>query len=829
MGVAGQVGIALEDVQVRFGQQHLDVVEHGGEERPVARHLRHRINAVFGHALLQRVAHAVPAGQAGAVLRPRKHPRDRAQVGDAALTAARRPRADLQPLDHVHRGRGAEVGVEPGIVVHQRAVRGARVGGQAAGHVAPAARARFLRPRAKARPQHRAGGLLQVAQGQRADAVLAVDHLALLGHPHPPVHGAARRGDDGALGLAAAAAHRAAAPMEEHQPHAGLPGQPHQVYLGPLQRPARSQQATVLGAVGIAQHHDLAITAGAHVAAVDGVVEQRTHHPGGGVQVVDRLEQRRHVQRHFAIALAFRAAGNARQRQHRQRVGGVAAHADDVGAEGIGAVALARRLHRAEDLQRGRRRFRIRHLRPRRFDQGVQPLQPLLQRPIAPVVVTLQRAKRGVVGRRVLAQVQRCHMEAEAARAPQQAPQRQATGMVAAVGRQAGLDQLQVGEEFIDGAVGVARVRIQPRRHQLQQLAVRHVLLPRAQRSGSLGHGVAVRGQAFLDITADTGAVAGLGQHPSQRPQLVAVLRQHLRALRGERRLDGVGAHVGIAIHVAAHPGAEAQHVGQFDALAPGRLHRIAEDLVERRQHPEQHAQVVANVVDLVGHRGPPRRRLGGLPGGGQRLADARLVAQPLLGRAGAVDVRHQPVHDHLLLGQQRTPDGLGRVGGEHRLHPRPGQQRLQLVQGHAIGVQRRQHRFQSARLGAVVAALVLAPAADAVHPLGQVDGPEPGRERPHQRVGVGRRHLCQFRGQRVRRLVVLAPRDRGPAHRLHLVQQRRRHLFGEHLAHHCTQAAHVVAQQGVGLGKFKRSTQRGAGIGGRRGWAHSPKATQAG
>src|SRR5690606_40054359 len=59
-----------------------------------------------------------------------------------------------------------------------------------------------------------------------------------------------------------------------------------------------------------------------------------------------------------------------------------------------------------------------------------------------------------------------------------------------------------------------------------------------------------------------------------------------------------------------------------FRSPAPGRFHRVGEHLVEGRQHAEQHAQVVADVVHLVGHRGLERRRLRGLPGGGQRLAD---------------------------------------------------------------------------------------------------------------------------------------------------------------------------------------------------------------
>src|SRR5690606_3039406 len=188
-------------------------------ERPVARHLGHRILAVALHAVAQGVADAIPAGEAGAVLRPGEHPRDRAQVVDAALAPARGARADLQSLDHVHRRGGAEVVEEIRLLVHQRAIVRARCRGQIARDLLPAVLARIARARPQGRAQHRAGGLLEVAQGQRADAVLAVDHLALLGDAHRAVHRAAWRGHDRALGLAAAAAHRTATTVEEHDAH----------------------------------------------------------------------------------------------------------------------------------------------------------------------------------------------------------------------------------------------------------------------------------------------------------------------------------------------------------------------------------------------------------------------------------------------------------------------------------------------------------------------------------------------------------------------------------------------------------------------------------
>src|SRR3546814_6643191 len=103
---------------------------------PVARHLRENFVSVGLYAVPQRVADAVPRRQAGAVLRPVEHPRDRAQPADAGVAPARGARTDVQALDHVDRRGGAEVVVETRLVVDQRAVAVARDAGQPGGNFA---------------------------------------------------------------------------------------------------------------------------------------------------------------------------------------------------------------------------------------------------------------------------------------------------------------------------------------------------------------------------------------------------------------------------------------------------------------------------------------------------------------------------------------------------------------------------------------------------------------------------------------------------------------------------------------------------------------------
>ena len=118
--------------------------------------------------------------------------------------------------------------------------------------------------------------LVSDLDGQRTDAVLAVDHLALLGHTQASVHAASRRSFDRARGLATATADGAATTMEESQFDTEFVCCRQQFHLPALQAPARSGDATVLAAVGIAQHHHLHVVARFEMRAVDRVGQQIT-------------------------------------------------------------------------------------------------------------------------------------------------------------------------------------------------------------------------------------------------------------------------------------------------------------------------------------------------------------------------------------------------------------------------------------------------------------------------------------------------------------------------------------------------------------------------
>ena len=226
-----------------------------------------------------------------------------------------------------------------------------------------------------------------------------MDHFALFGDAQHAVDGAARRGDDRAFGLAAPAADRTAATVKKHDAHAGLLREFQQFDLGALQRPARGEDAAVLRAVGIAQHHRLLAAARLQMTAIHGVVEQCAHDFGRGAQIVDGFEQRCDIQRDFIAAFTtmLDTARRTCQRQHRQRIGSAAAHADDVRAERMRAERGARLAHGTHHRKR-RLRGRCLDVDLRRaFDQRMQRRDTLCRCACGPLRIAQQRGDCGVM------------------------------------------------------------------------------------------------------------------------------------------------------------------------------------------------------------------------------------------------------------------------------------------------------------------------------------------------------------------------------------------------------------------------------------------------
>ncbi|MNF48909.1 hypothetical protein D3C84_301710 [compost metagenome] len=319
--------VVLRQPEVGLEEHHLQHLEAGAEEGPLAAHLvQHALLAVI-YGLLQPLVGTEPGRQHQPVLGPGEDPGDGAQALDAAVGLALGGTGAERQLAELHlRGGGAEVGHEVRMTAHYAAVVIAGDGGQLLHHGAPALLG--LGWRQQVPLQHGAGVEVQAVDGDLGQAELEADHLALFGDPQTTAQGSRRLGQDRLMGGGAAATDGAATAMEQGEADVVGLSQPHQGFHGGVLGPAGGHHARVLGGIRVADHHVLATL---DVTAIPVHRQQALHHGGARHQVFLGLEQRRH--RHAELATGF-----LQQQLHRQDVGGGAGHGDDVDAERIGVV-----------------------------------------------------------------------------------------------------------------------------------------------------------------------------------------------------------------------------------------------------------------------------------------------------------------------------------------------------------------------------------------------------------------------------------------------------------------------------------------------------------
>jgi hypothetical protein len=287
--------------------------------------------------------------------------------------------------------------------------------------------------------------------------------------------------------------------------------------------------------------------------------------------------------------------------------------------------------------------------------------------------------------------------------------------------------------------------------------------------------------------------------------------------------------HVGRAFHVAADPGAEAQHGGRLEiryARAVQLLQRRRDLFVERRHDAIQHlGEVEDGVLALVGHRQPLPRMFLGLPAGGDLGAQARVQAAMLV----RIELRIQAVEEdpcHALLAPQLRPArGFRRMGDEHGLDAQRREQVQHLVEAEPFGTQLRQRVLDAAGLrAAAVGEEVFAAAAYAMHPLGQVDRLEPRGKRPDQVARDLRRAACDAQRELPAASRVAVPPGEG---RLTVafdqIEQRVATLLAQRLPDQHAELVDVLAQREVLGGELdlvamhgpRDSTRRGLRGGG--------------
>ncbi len=245
------------------------------------------------------------------------------------------------------------------------------------------------------------------------------------------------------------------------------------------------------------------------------------------------------------------------------------------------------------------------------------------------------------------------------------------------------------------------------------------------------------------EITSGSTATRDRDWLSHQAGDLGAVTIDDMALVRGQGGLDRIRPHVRIAVHVAPDPGTETQE-GREGVIAGVLAERLVQGrgqaFVEGRQDAvENVGEIEKHLFQLVVHGGPDRRVLLGLPGGRDRHADAGPGHRLFRRHPRGVQSFQQSPGDDLFFFQEGAPRGLGGMGGEHRRDSRLPEQFQHLVPAHALRGQPAERVLQSVRLRRGRVTLVVAPAADAMDFLRQVDHLEPGRKAPGHLPGEDR------------------------------------------------------------------------------------------
>ena len=294
----------------------------------------------------ERLAHAIPARQHDARLRPAEHPGDGAQILDpAAFLAAGRARSDLEPGNFLNRRQLAEEIPEPVGAVDQVAIGGEGAVRQLI-HRPGKARGIALRNafRFQTGEQGRAGRRFQIGHGDVARAEFGGDHFALFRDADTALHAALGLGLDRGKGRAAAAPDRTAPTVEQLHRRAGLRKDRLQRLACLVEAPGRGDVAAILVAVGIADHHFL-MAPRLHHAGDFGQPEIGGHDLGRGIKIADGFEQRdRHDRgvRRIAIVAHPPQPRFLEQDVHFQQVGDALRHGNDIMGDALRPVEAVR-------------------------------------------------------------------------------------------------------------------------------------------------------------------------------------------------------------------------------------------------------------------------------------------------------------------------------------------------------------------------------------------------------------------------------------------------------------------------------------------------------
>ena len=404
---------------------------------------------------------------------------------------------------------------------------------------------------------------------------------------------------------------------------------------------------------------------------------------------------------------------------------------------------------------------------------------------------------------RVLAQIQRGHVEAEHLDRRDQIGQTVVGEDAAVLGDQAVVQHLQVRLEGVGTGIGLGDDQRTARRRRSAQLfigggqtgidagqgaTIGFVCAVRRRVMGGVGQGLQC-GRHLRQF----GRQAQLG---AQGMNLIQIEVQHSPRLGAEGVALHHCIHVRIAVAVAPDPAADPHEGLEVRRIqqAPPRRQLLGRDVQEDAVQEGDHR------LDLVLHHQP----LGPHQTRGPQNDD--LAAQRLGDRAGRAG------RARLVAGVQQVADGgdavdhalaahLGRVGGQDRRHQGLTQQVGHRRLVHALIGQTLQGAFR--RIGAGARLGLVARAAAAGPVLGDVGQKREQGEAVRQPCRLIHRHggeqLLQPLGRMGRRVAVIG--DGGLTHGLDMLIQRLAALFSDHFAQNAPQQTDFVAQGVVGGG----------------------------
>ncbi len=274
-------------------------------------------------------------------------------------------------------------------------------------------------------------------------------------------------------------------------------------------------------------------------------------------QRIDRLEQRRHVERTLAGALV-RDIGPSRQQQDGENVLGTPGTADDVLANGAPAEFMPRLrdgFKHPEAAAADRVQCAGRSLIT---DQKVmQPPQALLRGQIGPVLLIQPLRDDLIMQAGMLNHVQRRQMKPECPHAPHEPPHQKVSGVTPAIleqaiGRQPHIRQqligilIRIGPPFVGCLQALADLA--------EEDAVRHAIVARRRQGLRARQNRRVAFDALGQLGAHADAIRALTQGLGQLPALGEIRRYDQLLVPVQRLADGLAMNVGVAVHVAAHP-----------------------------------------------------------------------------------------------------------------------------------------------------------------------------------------------------------------------------------------------------------------------------------